>query len=167
LRNDQTDPCLAEINNVHPYGRGATTGMSETSLGRSTDTAPRSGTVVFHERSCHQVVGAWFRLDLMQQVTADGDSKHLSHRGLKSPTANGNSADASSHSSLVRSNGETYSPQDVDHCHPGERAGGVKPLRDERRRLLALEGEELKVGTTLRPEAHETRGIALKPLLIA
>ena len=112
-------------------------------------------------------MGAWFCLDLMQKVAADGDGKHLSHRGLKSPTANGNSADASSHSSLVRSSWETYSPQDIDHCHPSERAGGVKPLRDERRRLLALKGEELKVGTTLRPEAHETRGIALKPLLVA
>ena len=103
----------------------------------------------------------------MQQVTADGDSKHLSHRGLKSPTANRNRADASSHSSLVRSSWETCSPQDVDNCHPGERASGVKPLRDEGWRLLALEGEELKVGTTLRPKAHETRGIAIKPLLIA
>jgi len=66
LRNDQTDPCLAEINNVHPYGRGETTGMSETGPGRSTGAAPRSGTVVLHQWSCHQVVGAWFRLDLMQ-----------------------------------------------------------------------------------------------------
>jgi hypothetical protein len=111
-------------------------------------------------------MGAWFRLDLMQEVSADGDGKHLSHRGLKSPTANGNSADASSHSSLVRSSGETYSPQDIDHCHPGERAGGVKTLRDERWRLLALEGEELKVGTTLRPKTHEPCGVALKPLLV-
>jgi len=106
-------------------------------------------------------------MDLLQEVAADGDGKHLSHRGLKSPTANGNSADASSHSSLVRSSGETYSPQDIDHCHPSERAGGVKPLRDEGWRLSALEGEELKVGTTLRAEAHKTRGVALKPLLIA
>ena len=29
-----------------------------------------------------------------------------------------------------------------------------------------MEGEELKVGTTLRPEAHEPRGVALKPLLV-
>ena len=112
-------------------------------------------------------MGAWFRLDLMQEVSADGDGKHLSHRGLKSPTADGNSADASSHSSLVRSSGETYSPQDIDHCHPGERAGGVKPLRDERRRLLALQGEELKVGTALRPKPNEAGWVALKPLLVA
>ena len=123
--------------------------------------------MILHVWSCHQVMGAWFRLDLMQQVATDGNGKHLSHRGLKSPTANGDSSDASSHSSLVRSSGETYSPQDVDHSNPRERAGGVKTLRNEGGRLLALQSEELKVGTTLRPEAHETRGVALKPLLIA
>jgi len=167
LRNDQTDPCLAEINNVHPHGRGETTGMSETGRGRSTGATPRSGTVVLHERSCHQVVGAWYRLDLMQQVAAHGDSKHLSHSSLKGAATDWDSADTSPDGSLVRSSWETCSPQDVDHCHPGERARGVKTLRDKRRRLLALEGKELEVGTTLRPKTDEPRGVALKPLLVA
>jgi len=167
LRNDQTDPCLAEINNVHPHGRGETTGMSETGPGRSTGATPRSGTVVLHQWSCHQVVGAWYHLDLMQQVAAHGDSKHLSHRGLKSPTADGNCADAGPNGPVIRSGGETCSPQNIDHCHPREGTRGVKTLRDERRRLLALEGEKLKIGTTLRPEAHEPCGVALKPLLVA
>ena len=103
----------------------------------------------------------------MQQVSADGDGKHLSHRGLKSPTADGNSADAGPDGPVVRNSGESSSPQNIDHCHPCERTRGVKTIRDERWRLLALEGEELKVGTTLRPEAHEPRGVALKPPLVA
>ena len=123
--------------------------------------------MVLHKWSCHQVVGAWFRLDLMQEVAADGDGKHLSHRGLKSPTANRNSADAGPDGPVVRNSGKSCSPPNINHCHPREGTRGVKPLRDERRRLLALEGEELKVGTTLRAEAHETSGVALKPLLVA
>ena len=122
--------------------------------------------MILHVWSCHQVIGAWFRLDLMQEVTADGDGKHLGHRGLKSPTANGDSSDASSHSSLVRSSGETYSPQDVDHSNPRERAGGVKTLRNEGGRLLALQSEELKVGRTLRPKTHETCWVAVEPLQV-
>ena len=92
----------------------------------------------------------------MQQVAAHGDRKHLSHSGLKGAATNCDSANTSPDGSLVRSSGETRSPQDVDHCHPREGPRGVETLRDEGWRLLALEGEELKIGTTLRPEAHKT-----------
>jgi hypothetical protein len=103
----------------------------------------------------------------MQQVAADGDSKHLSHRGLKSPTANGNSADASANGPMVRNRWEAYSSQDINHRNPCEGTRGVKTLRDEGWRLLALQGEELKVGTTLRPKTDEPRGVALKPMTVA
>ena len=111
-------------------------------------------------------MGAWFRPDLMQEVSADGDGKHLSHRGLKSPTADGNSSDASPNGPVVWSSGETYSPQDVDHSNPRERAGGVKTLRNEGGRLLALQSEELKIGRTLRPKTHETCWVAVEPLQV-
>ena len=99
----------------------------------------------------------------MQQVATDCDRKHLRHRGLKSPTADGNCADACPNGPVPRSGGETSSPQNIDHCHPREGTRGVKTIRDERWRLLALQGEELKIGRTLRPKTRQPCGVALKP----
>jgi hypothetical protein len=68
---------------------------------------------------------------------------------------------------MVRNSWEAYSSKDINHRNPCEGTRGVKPLRDEGWRLLALQGEELKVGTTLRSKPNEAGGVALKPLLVA